>query len=313
MGFAELGTAGERHYFNDLSAPESVEDLLNIESALKSALPKTRAATVCLDLGEEKGSGSGVIVSQDGLILTAAHVSGGVGKTFEAVLEDGTRHPVVSLGLISNTDAAMAQIQGEGPFPYIEVDRENTTRLGDWILSLGHSGGFDQERGVVVRLGRVVRMAQHTWQTDGTLIGGDSGGPLFDLHGRLIGIHSRVGRNKSENNHVPMEELVKNWQAMLEGEFVGNGPFASRDPGFLGIKLAEVENSVQVEEAYEGKAAALAGLEAGDTLVEIGGEQVESIKGLQELLKEKLAGDKIELTYRRENHEETIEVELGSR
>ena len=307
------GLAEERHYFNDLAAPESIEDLLQIETALKSALPKVREATICLELGEEKGSGSGVIISEDGLILTAAHVSGGVGREIEAVMEDGTRYPVVSLGLVSNTDAAMAQIQGEGPFPFVEMDRGNGTRLGDWILALGHSGGFDQERGVVVRLGRVVRMAQYTWQTDGTLIGGDSGGPLFDLHGKLIGIHSRVGKNKGENLHVPMEEFIKNWQPMLDGEFIGNGPFAMREPGFLGVKLKEVEELVQITEAYEGKAAAEAGLTAGDFLLKVGEEQVEGVAGLKALLKEKLEGDKVQLTYRRENHEETIEVELGAR
>ena len=192
LGHRSAGGEVERHYFNDLPAPESVEDLINIENTLKSNLSKTRAATVCLELGEEKGSGSGVIVSADGLVLTAAHVSGGINRTIEAVMEDGTRYPVRTIGLISNTDAAMAQIEGDGPFPFVEVDRDNTTQLGDWVMSLGHSGGFDEDRGVVVRLGRVVRMAQRTWQTDGTLIGGDSGGPLFDLHGRLIGIHSRI-------------------------------------------------------------------------------------------------------------------------
>lgn len=312
-GSSGLVVGGERHYFNDLPAPESIEDLLNIETALKSTLPATRAATVCLELGEEKGSGSGVIVSPDGLILTAAHVSGGVGRTFEAVLEDGTRLPVKSLGLISDTDAAMAQIQGEGPFPFIDYDRENSTRLGDWIMSLGHSGGFDEDRGVVVRLGRVVRMAQRTWQTDGTLIGGDSGGPLFNLHGQLIGIHSRVGKNKGENMHVPISEFLDNWDTMLAGEFVGEGPFASREPGFLGLQLEEKEGSVLVEKALKGTAAAAAGFLPGDEILKIGAEEVESIKGIRGLLKEKFEGEKVEVTYRRENEEQTIEVELLAR
>ncbi|MGJ8724887.1 MAG: S1C family serine protease [Roseibacillus sp.] len=305
----------ERHYFNDLPAPESVEDLINIESALKSNLPKTRAATICLDLGEEKGSGSGVIISPDGLVLTAAHVSGGVNRTIEAVMEDGTRYPVRTLGLISSTDAAMAQIEGDGPFPYVEVDRENTTLLGDWVMSLGHSGGFDEERGVVVRLGRLVRMAQRTWQTDGTLIGGDSGGPLFDLHGRLIGIHSRVGKVKGENLHVPMSNFVENWQAMLDGDFIGEGPFAKRLSGFLGVILEENEKSgeVSIKEAVEEQAAAKAGLLAGDVLLKVGEEKIESIEGLQESLKETSEGDAVELTYRRDDEEQTIEFKLGGR
>ena len=305
----------ERHYFNDLAAPESVEDLINIENALKSNLPKTRAATLCLELGEEKGSGSGVIVSPDGLILTAAHVSGGVNRSIEAVMEDGTRYPVRTLGLIANTDAAMAQLEGEGPFPFVEVDRENSTLLGDWVMSLGHSGGFDEERGVVVRLGRLVRIAQRTWQTDGTLIGGDSGGPLFDLHGRLIGIHSRVGKVKGENLHVPMSNFVENWEAMLAGEFVGQGPFAQKLTGFLGLQLEEDEESgeVSITEVVEEQAAAKAGLLTGDVLLKIDEEAIESIEGLQEELKGKNEGDSVSLTYRRDDEEQNVELKLGGR
>lgn len=305
----------DRHYFNDLRAPETVEDLVNIETALKSTLPQARAATVCLELGEEKGSGSGVIISPDGLILTAAHVSGGVNRSIEAVMEDGTRYPVRTLGLVSTTDAAMAQIEAEGPFPYVEVDRENTTQLGDWVMSLGHSGGFDEERGLVVRLGRLVRMAQRTWQSDGTLIGGDSGGPLFDLHGRLIGIHSRVGKVKGENLHVPMSNFIDNWEAMQNEEFVGEGPFAQKLAGFLGVALEQDEETgeVSIREAIEEQAAALAGLQAGDVLLKVGQEQVESIEGLQEMLQGKTEGEAIELTYRREGEEQVLELKLGGR
>lgn len=313
VGGLALATEPDRLYFNDLPAPESVEDLLNIENALKSNLAKTRAATVCLELGKEKGSGSGVIVSPDGLILTAAHVSGGVGKKIEAVMEDGTRYSVRTLGLISNTDAAMAQIEDEGPFPFVEVDRENSTLLGDWVMSLGHSGGFDEDRGLVVRLGRIVRMAQRTWQSDGTLIGGDSGGPLFDLHGRLIGIHSRVGKVKGENLHVPMSNFVDNWQTMLDGEFVGNGPFAQRPRGFMGVELEEDEESkeVSIKKVVEDEAADKAGLEEGDVLLKIQGEEIESLKTLQMMLMQTVEGDSIELTYRRGEEEKTMELELG--
>ncbi len=303
----------ERHYFNDLRAPESVEDLLNIERALKAQLPVTRAATVCLELGEEKGSGSGVIVSANGLILTAAHVSGGVNRTIEAVMEDGTRYPVRTLGLISDTDAAMAQIEGEGPFPFVEIDRENSTLLGDWIMSLGHSGGFDEERGVVVRLGRLVRMASRTWQTDGDLIGGDSGGPLFDLHGKLIGIHSRVGKVKGESLHVPMSNFLENWDELLGSQFVGRGPFAQRLSGYLGVKIEEDEESgeVSITEVLEGQAAERGGLQAGDVLLSLGEEELKGSEDLVTRLKKKTEGDTVVLGYRRDGEEGEVELKLG--
>lgn len=314
-GHRSAGAEIERHYFNDLPAPESVEDLVNIETALKSALPEARAATICLELGEEKGSGSGVIVSEDGLILTAAHVTGGVNRSIEAVLDDGTRYPVRTMGLISGTDAAMAQIEGEGPFPFVEVDRDKTTLLGDWVMSLGHSGGYDEERGVVVRLGRVVRMAQRTWQTDGTLIGGDSGGPLFNLHGSLIGIHSRVGKVKGENLHVPIDNFLENWDALLSDQFVGDGPFAKRQSGLLGVVLDfdEEAEEVFIKKVAEGLPADKAGLLEGDVLLRLGDEKIESVAGLQESLKKTTEGDSVSFAIRRNDQEQVVELKVGGR
>jgi lysine N6-hydroxylase len=83
-----------------------------------------------------------------------------------------------------------------------------------------------------------VQVKDDTFQSDCSLIGGDSGGPLFDLDGKLVGIHSRVGQRTQENMHVPMREFVKNWDGMLKSEFIGEGPFAKRPEkgkGFLGI------------------------------------------------------------------------------
>src|SRR6218665_425885 len=173
-------SGAERLYFNDKKAPESREDLLAIQKALIRSLAKAREATVCIDIGD--GSGSGVIVSPDGLILTAAHVSTGVGRDVTVIMEDGRKLKGETLGLVANVDAAMIRITEKGPFPFAEVVKDATTNLGDWVFSLGHSGGFDKERGSVVRLGRLVRVANSTIQTDCSLIGGDSGGPLFDLN-----------------------------------------------------------------------------------------------------------------------------------
>src|SRR3546814_14241108 len=65
------------------------------------------------------------------------------------LLEDGRKLKAETLGLESSVDAAMVRIKEGGPFPFVEIDRDNSTRLGDWVFSLGHSGGFDKERGSV--------------------------------------------------------------------------------------------------------------------------------------------------------------------
>lgn len=315
-GWVALGSSAsgevERLYVNDKKAPETVRDLRKLQDALKGALVDARKATVGIDLGG--GAGSGVIVSEDGLVLTAAHVSGGVDKELTVVMEDGTRLKAKSLGLESTTDCAMMQITEEGKYPYVELDRSDGTRLGDWVFSLGHSGGFDEERGVVVRIGRLVRIADSTIQSDCNLIGGDSGGPLFDLNGKLIGIHSRVGASLEQNMHVPIREFIDNWDQMMGGEFIGEGPFAKKKEkgkAFVGIKTAEREGGgVLVERVGEDTPASKADLRVGDAILKIGEDEVTDKEGFSALLFELFPGDKVELTILRDGNEETIEIEL---
>jgi len=92
----------------DISLHEP-EDFLQLTSKVQTALSQTQAATVCLEIGEG-GSGSGVIVSEGGLILSAAHVTQEVGKELSVVMSDGTRYKAIGLGLDTSYDASMAQI-----------------------------------------------------------------------------------------------------------------------------------------------------------------------------------------------------------
>jgi len=307
--------APDRPYVNDKKAPENRKDLEVIQKALTSALPKAREATVCIDIGE--GSGSGVIVSPEGLVLTAAHVAGGVGKELTVIMEDGKRLKAESMGIISTTDCAKVRILEKGNYPFAPMERDDTTKLGDWVFSLGHSGGFDKERGSVVRLGRFVRTADSTIQSDCTLIGGDSGGPLFDLEGRLIGIHSRVGEVLSQNMHVPMREFLAHWEEMTRGEFVGDGPFAKRPEkgkGFLGLATeARPEGGVKVTKVGRESPAEKAGLKEGDVILKLNGKPLGSREDLQNMLKEMAPGDKLAFELLKGAKSETLEMKLGER
>lgn len=304
----------DRPAFNDKAAPQTLDDFREIQEALQSHLKRARAATVCLEMGG--GSGSAVIISEDGLVLSAAHVTAKVGSEIEVILEDGTKYKGTALGLNSETDSAMLQIEGEGPFPYIDVDLEDTTRLGDWVFSLGHSGGFDQERGVNVRVGRLVREAETTIQSDCMLIGGDSGGPLFNMAGQLIGIHSRVGASREASMHVPIREFQAHWDELKEGEFIGEGGFAKKvvpGSGFLGLIAEETgEGGMMVTEIWEDGPADAAGLEVGDRITKINGESASS-----KILKDQLGaigeGDTITLTWVRAEKTEEKTITLGER
>ena len=306
--------AEKRLYVNDLPAPENRRDLEAIQEALVAALPQARAATVAIEIGE--GSGSGVIVSPDGLVLTAAHVSMGVGKKVTVILEDGTRLKAKTLGLESETDAGMIRIEEPGTYPFVEIDRDSSTRLGDWVFAIGHSGGFDKDRGSVVRIGRIVRMAHSTIQSDCVLIGGDSGGPLFDLSGRLVGIHSRVGGALEENNHVPMTEYVRNWDALEAGEFLGDGPFAKKPvkgSGFLGLATESHAKGLRVMKVGKKTPAEAAGVKEGDVITSFNGRKLATREELQEQLKEMAAEDEVVLEIERGDETKTLTFQLGER
>jgi len=308
-------TAQTRPYVNDKKAPEDRKDIEVIQSSLIAALPKARAATVCIELKE--GSGSGVIVSEEGLILTAAHVSIGVNKKVTVIMEDGTRHEARTLGLVADSDAAMMRITAAGTYPFVEMDRGNSARLGDWVFALGHSGGFDKARGSVVRLGRLVRMANSTYQSDCILIGGDSGGPLFDLTGKLVGIHSRVGQQLQVNMHVPMNRFIENWDGLLKGEFIGEGPFATKPvkgSGYLGIATeSRPEGGLRVTKVGKKCPAERAGIKEGDILHTFNGKLLTSRPQMQELLKELAAGDEVILERERAGKRETLTLNLDER
>lgn len=305
----------ERSYINDKKTPENRHDLEVIQQNLTNALPDARKATVCIDLGE--GSGSGVVISKEGLILTAAHVTGGVGKEFTVIFEDGRKVKAESLGLNSETDAAMARIIDEGSYPFVPLDRKDSTRLGDWVFALGHSGGFDKDRGCVVRVGRLVRIMDDTFQSDCNLIGGDSGGPLFDLEGRLVGIHSRVGNRLPENMHVPMGAFLENWDAMSKSEFVGDGPFAKKPEkgkGFLGL-LAESQDEagLKVKKVGRESPAEKAGIKAGDVLLKMDGVELKTRDDFKDLMKEKAPDDRVVFELIRKGKNETLTLRLGNR
>lgn len=309
--------AAERPYVNDQKVPETLEDLAFIQQAVQSGLVRAREATVCLQVGE--GSGTGVVVSPDGLVMTAAHVTAEVDKVIKLKFEDGTEVEGRSLGLDAAHDAAMVQITKpeRSDWPHVELDTADSCRLGDWVFALGHSGGFDKERGVVVRLGRIVKMSDFTLHSDCILIGGDSGGPLFDLNGKLVGIHSRVGQALQENMHVPTSVFLENWDQLKEGEFIGEGPFAKKPVygnGFLGIATeAHPEGGIVITRVGVDSPAQEAGLEKGDLLLSANDKPLSTRDDLKDLLAQLKVGDEIAFQLKRGEETKTITVQLSER
>ncbi|MDB6119233.1 MAG: hypothetical protein JWO08_3014, partial [Verrucomicrobiaceae bacterium] len=187
-----------------------LQELMDVQKSVKNALPMVRPAVVALETRDV--AASGVIVTPDGLILTAAHVickpeaKAEAGLRFKIILSDGRETMGTALGMDTATDAAMIQIDGSrSNWPFVDLNRNAAAALpGHWCFALGHPGGYDENRGDVLRVGKVLKTTANSLQTDCVLMGGDSGGPLFSITGALIGIHSQISEGRDQNVHVSL-------------------------------------------------------------------------------------------------------------
>jgi S1-C subfamily serine protease len=206
------------------AAPENVDDLAGIEKHVQKVIDKVTPAVVGIIVGP--GSGSGVIVSEDGYVLTAGHVSGKPGQDATIILPNGTKLKGKTLGQNKGIDSGMIKIvtdnNKKAKFPYLDMGKSSDLKAGQWVLAIGHPGGFRLNRTPVVRVGRILTTNQFLIRTDCVLVGGDSGGPLFDMQGRVIGIHSRIGGKEiTENVHVPVDTFRQTWDRLAKGESWG--------------------------------------------------------------------------------------------
>jgi serine protease Do len=300
-----------------LQASEPVRDLADLaklESKVEAVSKKVMPATVAL-LAEKTGSsGSGVITTADGLILTAAHVVQGT-EELVVVFPNGEQVMGKVLGANYSKDIAMVQIVGKGPWPFAEKGASKSLVAGDWVVALGHSAGFDAGRTPPVRFGRVVSKGPGNFlTTDCTLIGGDSGGPLFDLDGKIIGINSSIGVSLTNNNHAGIDGFKEDWDRIRAGEAWGElsmNAFANPEMPALGIRtqMPRGEKGVAVSGVTPRSPAAAAGVRAGDVIQTLDGSPVRDYNKLQVMLVKRQPGDKVKLGILRDG--KTLEVEVG--
>lgn len=293
-------------------------DLQDLQERVRTVSERVLPATVAL-LSEQTGSsGSGVIASQDGLILTAAHVVQGAEKML-VVFPDGKQTQGSVLGANYSRDIAMVQLDGKGEWPFVNLGESKSLQAGDWVVALGHSKGFDAARTPPVRFGRVISRGPGNFvTTDCTLIGGDSGGPLFDLEGRLVAIHSSIGKSLANNNHAGIDGFREDWDRMLEGEAWGElslNPFANPEMPVLGIGmgLKRSVRGVVVETVVPRSPAAAAGMRIGDVIVSMEGAPVRDGAELLRLLAKRQAGDKVKVGLIRDRNAHEVTVTLQKR
>ncbi len=296
----------------------TVADLIGLESKVGTVAVKTMPATVALVSEGVGSSGSGVIVSKDGLILTAAHVIQGM-KEVDVYFPDGKKWLGKVLGANYSKDIGMVKMVEAGPWPFVELGESKPLVAGDWVIALGHSAGFDPARTPPVRFGRVMSDGPGNYfTTDATLIGGDSGGPLFDLEGRLIGVNSSIGLSWKNNNHAGVDGFREDWDRLLAGEAWGTlqmNPLANPETPMLGIGMGMRRGvtGVPVERVEPNSPAAAAGVRVGDLIRSVDGERIREGSDLQQVLIKHEVGDTVKLGIDRAGQTLEISVELVKR
>lgn len=290
--------------------PESLDELRAIEDRVQSLVGELQAVTVGIRRGPAQGSG--VIISQDGYVLTAAHVSGPPGRRVKLIRNDGATLDGISMGRHEILDAGLVKITDPGTWPVAKIGDVDDLKHGDWVIGTGHPGGFDGERLPVVRLGRVILKMSSLIQTDVALVGGDSGGPLFDLNGRVVAIHSRIGPGTEFNFHVPTSVYSENWHWLIRSE---QRPLERPEPGspMLGVDGVDSRSGCRVTKVFEGSPAAKAGLAIGDVIVRLDDRYVLGQEDLVAAVRHYRAGESVEVVFRRAGQRETTRVTLAPR
>ena len=273
--------------------PTNIQDLKDIQQRVQEVYKKVLQSVVGIQIGG--ASGSGVIVSEDGLVLTAGHVSGAPETTCTVILRDGKRLKAKSLGRNQGIDSGMIQIEEKGKWPFVEMGVSKNLKKDQWVVAIGHPGGFDPGRSPVLRVGRIITSNNSLIRTDATLVGGDSGGPLFDLDGKVIGIHSRIGPNIDFNIHVPVDTYRDTWDQLLASEsWGGDSRSPARGAGDrLGANFELAGGTLKVREVKSGSMAATAGLKIHDLIVTVDGKTVSSQDEIDAIFKKKKSGEKV--------------------
>lgn len=165
------------------------------------------------------GRFSGVVVSADGVVLSAAHAVT-PGNVYKVTFPDGVEAVAVGKGRITAVDAAILHIVQPGRWPYARMGRSANLLPYDGCLSISHPGSMDPGTKPVLRFGYIAEPRTRSGMIRSTCLmePGDSGGPLFDLEGNVVGIHSRINVGFEDNFEISIDDFLRYWTALNAGE-----------------------------------------------------------------------------------------------
>ena len=285
------------------ATPTSVAELQSIQKHVEALVARVSPTVVAVEIGN--GSGSGVIITPDGYVLTAGHVCGAPNRNVVFTFPDGKTARGKTLGVNSVDDIGLMKIDGKGPWTNAAMGEVEDAHIGDWVLALGHPGGFDATRSLVVRLGRLIRVSTDMLQSDCPISPGDSGGPLFDMYGRVIGIHSFISTSMTANFHVAVTPCYDGWAQLVAG-LTGTAPRA-----YAG--LVEVsDGGCRIAAVDTNGPAFTAGLKIGDIVLKVDGRDLLAAASFRHWEAESKPGETLRLEIKRGDKVLSMDLALAS-
>ncbi|MDD5199947.1 MAG: trypsin-like peptidase domain-containing protein [Terrimicrobiaceae bacterium] len=314
-------------------APSDDEFLDSYSRAVTGAVGKVSPSVVNIEVRqaaaggvraeETAGSGSGFIIARDGFILTNSHVVHGA-KKIEANLFDGRSYPAALIGDDPDTDLAVIRIDAPN-LQHAALGDSSAVRVGQLAIAIGNPFGFQASvtAGVVSALGRSLRsqsgrMIEDVIQTDAALNPGNSGGPLVDSRGRVIGVNTAIIRPAQGicfATAIDTAKFVAGWlikEGRIRRAFIGvGGQDVSLHRRVVVFHKLPVETGVLVASVEAGSPAEAAGLEIGDVIVGYNGRPIASIADLHKLLLGREIGSRSELAITR--HAQLLKLPITPR
>lgn len=274
---------------------------------------------------ENIASGSGVIISDDGYIITNSHVINNA-KEIEVVLNDKRTYTAKMLGEDPDSDLALLKIE-ETKLPFLRFDNSNNLKVGEWVLAVGNPYNLNSTvtAGIISAKSRKINILNNGGiesfiQTDAAINSGNSGGALVNTSGKLIGINTAI-QSKTGSFTGYGFAIPSNMAEKIINDLKNYGEVQR---AYIGIHIADINTQVQkqlklkglkgvlVSKVLENSAAELAGIKELDIILEINGIKVNSTSELHELIIQFNPGDEIKCTIQRDEQIEIYSISLKS-
>lgn len=262
----------------------------------------------------EQGSGSGIIISSDGYIVTNQHVVDGASEV-EIVINTGTTYPAKIVGQDSKTDLAVLKIEpkAEEPLTPAVLGDSTAVEVGELAVAIGNPMGMEFSgsvtAGIVSAVNRTMTIENRTYnliQTDAAINNGNSGGALINQYGEIIGINS-VKLSTTGVEGMGFAIAISEAKPIID-ELMKSGYVTGRP--LVGIGIAETRYGLFITSIQEGSGAQAAGLKVDDMILEVDGEEVSSTSEINEIRDKKKPGDSLKFKIMRERNILEISVKL---